>query len=50
MKFYCSFAAYFAASFLTVVTLRIVDGMLTVLDSSVPENRGDSLSLVRHNQ
>ncbi len=42
--------AYFAASFLTVVTFRIVDGMPTVFASSVPENSGDSLSLVRQSQ
>jgi len=46
---YCD-TAYFAASFLTVVTFRIVEGTPTVLASNVPVNSGESLSRVRQSQ
>ena len=46
---YCD-TAYFAASFLTVVTFRIVEGTPTVFANRVPVNSGESLSRMRQSQ
>jgi hypothetical protein len=42
-------AAYFAATFLTVFTLRIVAGIPIVFSSNAPE-KADSPMFLRHNQ
>ena len=46
---YCD-TTYFAASFLTVVTFRIVEGTPTVFANRVPVNSGESLSRMRQSQ